>query len=89
MFSALAWECQLPATFLLRPAVSCSGCIGRLADEEKDAVVGVKQVLTPTPLKERAAGFQLPSSFYNPCNLSYTGYTGCHDIVKEEDWVHQ
>ena len=48
-----------------------------------DEVVFVKEVLPPTPLKQKAAQYQLPPSFYNKRNESCKGCIGC---LTDEDY---
>ena len=54
-------------------------------DDDADEVVFVKEVLPPTPLKERAAQYQLPPSFYNirhgPCH----GCPGCQENEDDDN----
>lgn len=44
----------------------------------------MKEVLPPTPLKNRAAEFKLPASFYNTNNPPCTGCAGCEEEEEGE-----
>lgn len=79
---------QLPDTFYLPPRTPCPGCAGcedvkSDGTAEEEEVVFVKEVLPPTPLKNLAAQYQLPPSFYNKRNANCKGCIGC---LTDEDY---
>ena len=87
---AKARQFQLPDTFYLPPRSVCPGCRGcdvtspdDVTPDDDDDVVFVKEVLPATPLKNLAAQYQLPPSFYNERNANCKGCIGC---LTEEDY---
>ncbi|KAL5269077.1 hypothetical protein ACHWQZ_G002792 [Mnemiopsis leidyi] len=87
---ARARQFLLPDTFYLPPRSACPGCNGcdvTTPDDDvtasDDDVVFVKEVLPPTPLKNLAAQYQLPPSFYNKRNANCKGCIGC---LTDEDY---
>ena len=87
---ARARKFLLPDTFYLPPRSTCPGCNGcdvTTPDDDvttpDDDVVFVKEVLPPTPLKNLAAQYQLPPSFYNKRNANCKGCIGC---LTDEDY---
>ena len=86
---ARARQFLLPDTFYLPPRSVCPGCRGcdvMSPDDvtpDDDDVVFVKEVLPATPLKNLAAQYQLPPSFYNKRNANCKGCIGC---LTEDDY---